>query len=83
MACGKTVVLARSRGHAVQRFGAGEERFDAEALDRRLELVQQADLLRDGQPADEVGDPLGERELVVAEQRCVSVGHGDHRSRDS
>ncbi len=54
-------------GRAVQGLGARAEGAQPEPRHRRLVLVQQADLLLQGEPAEEVGDPGRERPAGVAE----------------
>lgn len=72
----------RRRAHpcdAVQRLLAGAERIDAEPLDGGGELVQEGDLLVQGQPGQQVVDALRERQLRIAERwrvrrKCGHVG---------
>ncbi len=56
-------------GHAVQGLLAGAEGGDAQALDGGRELVQESDLLVEGQPRQQVVDALRERQARIAERR--------------
>jgi hypothetical protein len=62
-------------GDPVQRLGAGFEGGEAEPVDGRLVLVQQRHLLRQREPAEQVVDPLGERQVRPAERRGRGLGH--------
>ncbi len=62
------VVAVVGPGDTVQRLGAVLVVGDAEARDRRLRLVQQAQLLVEGEPAEQVGDALVERQGRVLER---------------
>jgi hypothetical protein len=72
-------VLARPTacGKTVQGLGAGHERADTQPRDGRLALVQQPDLLLEGQPADQIVDPLGQWAFRLPEHRRVGVAHAD------
>ncbi len=60
----------------VEGLGAGLERADPEPFDGAVVLVEQSDLLVEGEPCEQVGDALGAREAGVAERELVCVlGH--------
>nr|BFE72987.1 hypothetical protein GCM10020092_062880 [Actinoplanes digitatis] len=63
-------------GDAVQRLGAGAERPDAEAGYRGLVLVQQVDLLGEGEPGEQVCHPDRQRRAGVLEGAAGGLVHG-------
>jgi hypothetical protein len=65
----------------VQRLGARLEGADAEARDRSLVLVQQADLLVLRESAHQVVDALVQRPLRVAERLALGACHRRCRDR--
>src|SRR5690606_37652668 len=61
-------------GDAVEGLGAGAEGRQAEAIDLRLPLVHERDLLLEREPGDEVLDALLEWDVRVPEGRVVHRG---------
>ncbi|MGP3932383.1 hypothetical protein [Nonomuraea sp. KM88] len=67
----------------MQRLRAVLVIADAEPRDRRLRLVQQAELLPQSEPAEQVLDPLLQRQAGVLERMAGRLAgrNGEHRGR--